>query len=331
MKKIEKYDLSVVIVSFNTVSILRDCLVALRKASDGLFVETIVVDNNSSDGSPEMVASEFPEVCLIENKENRGFAAANNQAISRAEGRYIVLLNSDAMLHPNALRIALWKMESNPEVGIAGAQLVGQDGSWQPSARSFPSPLNDFLTLTGLSARFPKSRFFGRVDRTYADPREESQVDWVPGAFSIVRYEALEQVGAFDEDFFLYYEEVDLCRRFKAAGYKVYYWPEIVVVHLGGESSRTVKHLTLSSAGSQLMLWRMRSALLYYRKNHGYLHAWSAMKIESFWHRLRLLRNRLSGRKIGHQKAQLSMEVMKLLTRAWNETGGGAESPPRPW
>jgi len=331
MKNSNKVDLSVVIVSYNTVNILGECLQAVREASEGLAVETIVVDNNSHDGSPEMVASKFPEVRLIENRDNRGFAAGNNQAISIAEGKYIVLLNSDALLRSNALRNALWRMDANPEVGIAGAQLVGRDGSWQPSARSFPSPLNDFLTLTGLSARFPQSRLFGRVDRTYADPREAAEVDWVPGAFSIIRHEAFRQVGAFDEDYFLYYEEVDLCRRFKAAGYKVHYWPEIVVVHLGGESSRTVKHLTLSSAGSQLMLWRMRSALLYYRKNHGYMHAWAAMKIESLWHQLRLLRNRLSSRESGRQKSQLSMEVMKLLAQAWNETAGGAVSPPRPW
>ena len=208
-----------------------------------------------------------------------------------ARGRYTVLLNSDAFLRPGALSKAVEHMERNADVGLGGGRLIGRDNGWQPSARRFPSPLNDFLTLSGLAAKFPRSRLFGRFDRTWADPLEASEVDWVPGAFAIIRRHVLEEVGYFDEAFFLYYEEVDLCHRIKAAGYRIWYWPDIVLVHLGGESSKTVKRLSLSSAGSQLTLWRMRSALLYYRKHHGALGAWIAKSTEMLWHGLRAWKN----------------------------------------
>ncbi len=143
---------SVVIVSFNTRDLLRECLTALAEESRGLNTEVLVVDNVSKDGSADMVAAEFPYVKLIRSDVNLGFAAANNRAFARAVGRYVVLLNSDAFLQCGALHRAIRHMEHEPEVGIGGAKLVGRDGSWQPSARLFPSLLNDFLTLSGLSA-----------------------------------------------------------------------------------------------------------------------------------------------------------------------------------
>ncbi|HTF70464.1 MAG TPA: glycosyltransferase [Edaphobacter sp.] len=154
--------ISVVIVSFNTRDLLRECLQSLKERSENISKEVFVVDNVSRDGSADMVTSEFPEIHLIRNDVNRGFAGANNQAFSRVTGRYVVLLNSDAFLQGNALSVAIDHMERETIVGIGGARLLGRDGSWQPSARLFPSPLNHFLTISGLSARFPNSRFFGR-------------------------------------------------------------------------------------------------------------------------------------------------------------------------
>lgn len=315
---------SIVIVSFNTRDLLRECLTSLRRESEGISTEVFVVDNVSRDGSADMVEHEFPDVRLIRSEVNLGFAAANNRAFPLATGRYVVLLNSDAFLHPNALQRAIAYMDAEPKIGLGGARLVGRDGSWQPSARLFPSLLNDFLALSGLAARFPKSRFFGRFDRTWADQNVAADVDWVPGAFSIIRGSVLEQIGYFDEDFFLYYEEVDLCRRIKAAGYVIRYWPDVTVIHLGGESSKTVKSLQLSKSGSQLALWRMRSEFLYYRKHHGTL-AWWIKEIESLWHRLRMRKNRSS------EKAEESQTLVRLLDQAWRETSGGAVSPGRPW
>ena len=226
-------DVSIVVVSFNTRDLLRECLKSLERECAGLRCEVFVVDNNSRDGSADMVEQEFPAVKLTRSTVNLGFAAANNRALPLARGRYIVLLNSDAFFQPGALQLSVSHMDAEREVGLGGARLVGRDGSWQPSARLFPSLLNDFLTFTGLSARFPASRFFGRFDRTWANPSEPADVDWVPGAFSIIRREVFEQLGYFDEAFFLYYEEVDLCRRIKAAGYRIRYWPDLVVTHCG--------------------------------------------------------------------------------------------------
>ncbi|MBX7219088.1 MAG: glycosyltransferase family 2 protein [Blastocatellia bacterium] len=327
----EQPDVSVVVVSFNTRDLLRDCLHTLAREAGGVTYEVIVVDNASRDGSAEMVATEFPSARLIRSDINLGFAAANNCGFAIATGRYVVLLNSDAFLRPGALQAAVTRMDADQQVALGGGKLIGRDDSWQPSARTFPSVPNDFLCLSGLSARFPKSRFFGRADRTWADPDEPAEVDWVPGAFSIIRRSVLEEVGYFDERFFLYFEEVDLCRRMKAVGYRVQYWPDVVVVHLGGESSKTLHHLTMSNSGSQLTLWRMRSQFLYYRKHHGSLGAWLSKLLETNWHRIRAWKNGKRENSEQQLKAQDSLNIIELMERAWVETEGGMLSPPRPW
>jgi GT2 family glycosyltransferase len=323
-------DISVVVVSFNTCDLLRDCLTSLYTALQGISNEVFVVDNVSRDGSADMVEREFPSVHLTRSDVNLGFAAGNNRAFPLATGRYVVLLNSDAFVKENALRRSIDYMDADPEIGLGGARLLGADGSWQASARMFPSPLNDFLSLSGLAAKFPKSKFFGRQDNTWADQNQAADTDWVPGAYSIIRRTTLEQVGYFDEQFFLYYEEVDLCRRIKQAGYRIRYWPDVVVVHLGGESSKTVKSLRMSRSGAQLELWRMRSALLYYRKHHGSL-AWLCKEMEVVWHRVRTWKNRMSRETAHREKAEESQLIVSLLDQAWRETAGGAVSPSRPW
>ncbi|MCA1790052.1 MAG: glycosyltransferase family 2 protein, partial [Thioalkalivibrio sp.] len=261
---------SLIVLSFNTRDLLRESLARLQEVSAEIDSEIIVVDNASHDGSADMVAAEFSGVRLIRAPYNLGFAGGNNLAREAARGEFLILVNSDAFIEPEALRQGVARMRERPEVGLVGGLLLGRDRRPEPSARRFPSPLNDFLSLTGLAARYPHSRFFGRFDRTWADPREPAEVDWVPGAFCIIRRAALDQVGFFDERFFLYYEEVDLCRRLRAAGWSVWYWPDLQAVHWGGESSKTLSNHKMSNHGHQLTLWRMRSALLYYRKHHGY-------------------------------------------------------------
>lgn len=321
---------SVIIVSFNTREALRHCLQSLRD-QQGLNLEILVVDNASADGSAAMVAEAFPQVRLLAQDQNLGFAAANNRAFAVARGDYLVLLNSDAQLQSGVLQTAVALMDAHPDVGLCGARLSSPEGHWQPSARCFPSPLNDFLALSGLAHRFPRNRFFGRMDRTWADPGEPAAVDWVPGAFAVLRREALDRVGGFDERFFLYYEEVDLCRRLAAAGYVVQYWPQLRVVHIGGESARAVTRLHRASAGSQLTLWRMRSAYLYYRKHHGGGIAWLARFLEASWHRLRYWRNRQRRSDEAAAKADESRLIVELARQAWQDTAGGRQSPPRPW
>lgn len=317
-------DVSVLIVSFNTSPMLARCLQTVIRETRGMEAEIIVVDNCSSDDSAEIVRTGFPEVKLVVSPVNLGFAGANNLGFQHVTGRYVALLNSDAFLAPGALRRAAAHLDANPDVALGGARLTGEDGSWQPSARMFPSIVNDFLQLSGLTARYSHSRFFGRPDRTWSDPNEAADVDWVPGAFSLIRTDVIRRIGFFDESFFLYYEEVDLCRRIKHAGYRVYYWPDVGVTHLGGESSKSMRTMEISRTGSQLTLWRIRSALIYYRKHHGSL-AWMAMRVEFVWHWLRAAKN------AGDSKAAESRKMMQLLQQAWIETLGGRVSPARPW
>ncbi len=323
-------EISLVIVSFNTRDLLRECLETVRKECAGIAAEIFVVDNVSRDDSAGMVEREFPEVRLIRSDTNLGFAAANNRAFAEATGKYVVLLNSDAFPQPGSVRLSVEHMNREARVGLGSGRQVGRDGSWQPSPRMFPSLLNDFLSLSGLAARFPKSKFFGRQNHTWEPQDYPMDTDWICGAYGIIRRSALDEVGFFDENFFLYYEEVDLCRRLKAAGYVVRYWPDVVVVHLGGESSKTVKSLRMSRAGAQLELWRMRAGFLYYRKHHGSA-AWWWKQIEGGWHLVRAWKNRLSADPVRREKAEESKVVVSLLDQAWIETSGGRVCPPRPW
>jgi hypothetical protein len=323
-------DVSIVIVSLNTRDILRRCLKELAEEianTPQYSTEIFVVDNNSRDGSADMVRNEFAEIKLIETGTNLGFAGANNVAMRVASGRYILLLNSDAFLQPCSLRLAVEHMDATPKAGLGGARLIGEDGAWQPSARMFPAPLHEMITHFGLAAKYPKSKFFGRADRTWADQNQPAAVDWVPGAFMIIRKTVLDETGLFDEAFFLYYEETDLCRRIRAAGHQVWYWPDIVVIHIGGESTRQTGHIVI---GSQLTLWRMRAMLLYFRKHHGF-GANIMRTLEGAYYRLRARHNRSSKHPEAKQRVTSNQALLAALDQAWQETKGGRISPPRPW
>jgi GT2 family glycosyltransferase len=330
------YEISVIVVSFNTCDILRECLrsVLAECGHQGAAAEILVVDNASSDGSADMVDREFGAstvpVRLIRSEVNLGFGAANNVAFQQAQGRYLVLLNSDAFIHLGGLRLALEHMAAHPSAGIGGGKLVGRDGQPQPSARTFPSIWNDALVYTGLADRYPRSRIFGAPDRTWADLNQTAEVDWMPGAFLIVRREALVKAGVFDPAFFLYYEEVDLCKRVKVAGFSVLYWPDVVVTHIGGESSSQLSSQKLSSHAREVVLWRMRSTLLYYRKHHGW-QARMAIYLELFLCTLRQLRNFRSSNPARRQRGEEAAQLKSLLRQAWRETRGGRVSPPQPW
>ncbi len=320
-------DVSVVIVSFNTWSLLEQSLERVTGQTGLASLETIVVDCASRDGSADRVAERFPAVRLIRAAENLGFGPANNLGFEVATGRYLVLLNSDAFLAPDTLAGAVALMERHPGAGIGGARLVGEDGAPQPSARAFPSLWRDALVMSGLAARYPHSRVWGAPDRSWADPGVAAQVDWVPGAFMIAPRALIQQLGGFDPRFFLYYEEVDLCRRVRAAGKAVWYWPSLEVVHVGGASSRTVTEQVWSETGAQLERWRMRSRFLYYRKHHG-AGAWRAWQLERGYFHLRAWRNARRG--LG-ERAEAFRRLAGLCDAAWRETKGGRVSPPAPW
>ena len=319
---------SVLIVSFNTREILRACLESLRMARNGLELEIIVVDNDSKDGSAEMIERDFPDVQLIPSQTNLGFAAGNNAGFRLARGEYLILVNPETIVAPNTLHNAIHQMQQNAKVGLAGGRLIGTDGHDQPAARLFPSLLNEILVTTGLAARYPQSRLFGRFDRTWANPAQDAEVDWVPGAFSIIRRAALQDNVIFDEQFFLYSEEVDLCRRLKNNGWKVMYWADLQIQHRGGESAKSMKDKDFNDKSAQLSLWSLRSSMLYYRKHHGGVGVWSFYQWHYRWQQLRALRAKRQGNQGKQAQAERSME---LLRQVWHETQAGRFSPPRPW
>jgi len=321
-------DLSVLVVTYNSVRLIDGLLAALARELHGLNAEVVLVDNASHDGTADAVAHRHRWVRLVRSAQNLGFAAANNLAARQARGRVLLLLNPDALPERGCVARGLALMDLHPHVGLAGARLLAEDGATQPSARMFPTLAQEAIVLTGLAARFPRSRLFGRLDRTWADPAQPAPVDWVPGAFALVRRSVFDDLGGFDERFFLYYEEVDLCRRIKAAGHRVQYWPQLRVRHIGGVSARTVAGATMARAGAQLTLWRARSGLLYYRKNHGWLSAWAVNRLERGWHTLRGWRAAVRGQV---HTALESATHRSLLARAWNDTLGGRVAPPRPW
>jgi hypothetical protein len=249
---------AVVIVSFNVAALLDDCLRSVA-ASRGADLDVWVVDNASSDGSAAMVAERYPEVRLIANADNTGFAFACNQALRQALGievavprgaaggtalaerpyDYVLLLNPDTRVPPDAIAHLAAFLDAHPQAAVAGPKLVRQDGSLDLACRrSFPTPWVSISRQSGLSLLFPKSRLFGRYNLTYLDPDETYEIDAGVGAFMLVRREAIEQVGLLDEAFWMYGEDLDWMLRMKQAGWSVYYCPEVVVLHYKGESSR---------------------------------------------------------------------------------------------
>lgn len=226
---------SIIIVNWNTRDLLANCLNSIAATAGDLDLETIVVDNASSDGSPAMMLRQFPHVRLLANQENVGFARANNQAAAASLGRYLLLLNSDAQLWPNALQALLDVAEANPRVGIVGAQLRNADGSFQASHTPFPNLWQEFLILSGIGRRL-----FGRwyPSRGPDDDRGARPVDYVEGACLLVRREAFDVTGGLDENYFMYAEEVDWCYTLRQKGWQVWYQPAAKVMHLGGGSSQ---------------------------------------------------------------------------------------------
>ncbi len=245
-------DVSVVIVTYNVREFLEQALRSVERASAGLTVETWVVDNDSADGSAEMVREQFPDVRLLANEENVGFAVANNQALRQAAGRYALVLNPDTILQEDTLRQLVAFMDAHPDAGAAGCRILNPDGTFAPeSRRAFPTPAVAFYRIAGLSRLLPHSPTFGRYNLTYLPVDEVCEVDALSGSCMMVRREAILQdgdpaeaaeapraAGLFDEAFFMYGEDLDWCYRIQQAGWRIYYTPDTQIVHYKGESTK---------------------------------------------------------------------------------------------
>jgi GT2 family glycosyltransferase len=232
-------DLSIIIVNYNVKYFLEQCLHSVLNSSKKIKSEIFVVDNNSVDGSCMMIKEKFPRVKLIENKKNLGFARANNQAIKKATGKYILILNPDTVVEEDTFEKCIKFMESNKDAGSLGVKMIDGKGRYLPeSKRSLPTPEVAFYKIFGLSSLFSKSRRFGQYHLGYLDKEQIHEVDVLPGAFILVRKKLLLDIGLLDENFFMYGEDIDLSYRIKQAGYKNYYFPETTIIHYKGESTK---------------------------------------------------------------------------------------------
>jgi len=231
--------LSVIIVNYNVRHFLEQALLSVRRAMRGIEGEVWVVDNNSVDDSVRMVQEKFPEVRLIANKDNPGFAVANNQAIRQSAGEYVLLLNPDTLVEEDTFHKCLTFMDAHPEAGALGVKLIDGSGKFLPeSKRGFPSPWVAFCKTFGLSSIFPKSRLFNSYHLGHLDENEIHEVDVLAGAFMFMRRSALDKSGLLDEAFFMYGEDIDLSYRIIEAGYKNYYFPDTKIIHYKGESTK---------------------------------------------------------------------------------------------
>lgn len=253
-------DLSVIVVSYNTESLLIQTLESVRFAGEACDLEVYVVDNGSTDNSVQSVRELFPEVTLICNDKNVGFATANNQAIRQSAGRYVLLLNSDTVVRHDTFRVMIDFLDTNSTVGAAGCKVVKPDGQLDLACRrSFPTVTNAIYHFLRLDKLFPHSERFARYNLTFLDPDLSYQVDSLVGAFMMVRREAIVQAGLLDEAFFMYGEDIDWCYRIKDSGWQIWYVASTSIVHLkGGSGRRRVK----------VSYEFYRAMLVYFKKHH---------------------------------------------------------------
>jgi GT2 family glycosyltransferase len=310
-------DVSVILVSYNTASLVVPCLDHLSAARGTMKVQVLVVDNASLDDSVEVLRHERARIDeLVENTVNVGFGRANNQVLDRVRGRHVLLLNIDAFIPPESLRLTLDYMDAHPRCGVLGVQLIGRDGTPQPSCRFFPTPWNVFLYRTGLHRFFPGTRL---VDDTAWKQDTVRQCDWVPGCYYLIRSEVIATVGLFDPRYFLYCEEVDHCRRVKAAGWDVTYFPHTSVIHIGGESAKSV-------GPQQTSALQIESDLLYVRKHHGLGGAWLTLGLTALGDFILALKALLKMRPaaaVGQAIAARGSHTARHVVAFWRTGAGG--------
>lgn len=312
-------DLCVIVVSYNTAYLIDEMMSKLSCAAERLKLQVIVVDNASSDGSAALIRERYPTVDLVESPVNLGFGRANGLVLPRACARYVLLLNTDAFVAPDTLEKTLAYMEANPDCGVLGVKLVGRDGELQPSCRYFPTPWNVFLWRTGLSHLFLRTRLVDDMAWDHASVRD---CDWVPGCYYLMRRDVIDQVGLFDPRYFLYYEEVDHCRAVKAAGWRVIYFPDTQVVHIGGESAKSQGEL--STSGRQLSALQAESEMLYFRKHHGLSGVMASAVLEHVAALWLTAKHLLRGR--GLRSFGTHVRTMRLWWHVARQTGLGTKA-----
>lgn len=266
----ENIELSVIIINWNGAEFIGKCLKGVVECRFSKPWEVIVVDNNSSDKSREII-KQFPQVIVIENKENIGFGAANNQALRQARGKFVFFLNPDVRIFPDDLEKLVEKIEEGERVGVVAPQLVNEDGSLQKEICRFPGLIDSILVLVKLH-RLP---FLEDLVYPGVDYSQEQEAEHLMGSALLVRRNVLDSVGVFDEHFFLWFEETDLEKRIKDAGWKLIYYPQVHVVHLLSKSIRQVSPL------KRQLIWN-RSLWIYFRKHKSLLERFVLLPFMAF-------------------------------------------------
>ncbi|MFA5854042.1 MAG: glycosyltransferase family 2 protein [Patescibacteria group bacterium] len=261
-------DVSIVIVNYKTRGMVKQGLKSLRLARIRLNYEVFVVDNASQDGLPELVRAEFPEARLIAFDRNVGFAAGNNAAIRKAKGKYVFVLNPDALVNEGSIEAMFAYMEAHSDVGVLGPKLAHPDGKRQESAHRFPSPWIPIYRRTPLGKTAKAKHEIDRYFLRDLDMVTPTDVDWVEGAAMFVRRSAVDEVGFFDERFFVYFEDTDWCRRFWASGWKVVYHPLIEIIHYHRRESADTLWF-LAPFTNKVSRIHIQSAIKYFRKWKG--------------------------------------------------------------
>lgn len=251
---------SIIIVNWNTREMTCACIASLPRSGAAQEMQVILVDNASTDGSAEAIRTRFPHVQVIQNTENRGFAAANNQAFRIARGDYVLLLNSDTLVLDNVIENSVKYMQANPNVGVMGCRVLNADRTVQPTCSRAPSFTNLFLLTSGMS-RLPWPRFVDRYQMRRWNRRRERDVEVVSGCYMLVRRKTIDEVGLLDESFFFFGEETDWCKRFRKAGWALRFAPIGEIIHYGGGSAKKLNHRR------DLML--TEALVRYHRKHSG--------------------------------------------------------------
>jgi GT2 family glycosyltransferase len=272
---------SVVIVSWNAKQYLAQCLRTLTERVCRYSMEVLVVDNDSTDGSPAFVESSFPNIRLIRNSSNLGFAMANNIGIRKASGKYICLVNSDVEVFDECITRLVDYCDTHPEVGMVGPRIVGSDGKLQRSCRGFPGVWNMFCRAFALDVIFPKAKLFGGYLLHYWNHDTTAPVDILSGCFLLVRRESLLKVGLLDEEYFMYGEDMDWCKRFWTNGWRVVFVPAGEALHYGGASS--------ANAPVRFFIEKQRADLQYWKKHHRWLARQCYFVIACLHHVLRVV------------------------------------------
>ncbi len=268
-------DVSIIILNYNTKDLLLACLHALEKSVNNDTCEVIVVDNASTDGSVEEIQKlkfKSQNLKIIQNKKNLGFAAGNNVGIRQAKGNYLLLLNSDTEVTPNAIADTKTFLDAHPDAGGATCKVLLPDGSMDPAChRGFPTPWASLTYMIGLETLFPHSKVFGKYHMGYKDLNNPHEIDSPSGAFFMVRREVIERVGLLDEDYFMYGEDLDWAYRMKQAGFTIWFYPHATILHRKKQSGRASENAELRKRTQKYFYDTMQ---LFYKKHYRHTYGW---------------------------------------------------------